>query len=60
MKKCGSEGKDDMLTREAPNATIAAFAKTVDPDETAYNEYILKGRFFHDTAHFTCTLLSVF
>ena len=26
------------LTRKAPNTTIAEFANTVDPDETAHNE----------------------
>ena len=26
------------LTRKTPNATIAEFANTVDPDETAHNE----------------------
>ena len=28
----------DMLTLKAPNTTIAEFANTVDPDETAHNE----------------------
>ena len=27
-----------MLTRKAPNTTIAEFANTADPDETAHNE----------------------
>ena len=28
----------DLLTHKAPNTTIAEFANTVDPDETAHNE----------------------
>ena len=27
-----------ILTLKAPNTTIAKFAKTADPDETAHNE----------------------
>ena len=27
-----------VITHKAPNTTIAKFAKTVDPDETAHNE----------------------
>ena len=28
------------LTRKAPNTTIAKFANTVDPDETAHNDSV--------------------
>ena len=31
-----------MLALKAPNTTKAEFANTVDPDETAHNEFILK------------------
>ena len=33
---CADRGR--YLTRKAPNATIAEFANTVDPDETAHHE----------------------
>ena len=35
---CVHMEKNRILIHEAPNTTIAEFANTVDPDETAHNE----------------------